>query len=684
MNIDKDGFLVGPAQSVDEQIAEMRADVRRIREALLGPDQDATVRAVESLHQTVRTQTAAATRTAKATEVSAATVKRAPSTTAIRGADGRFVAKVSEPSRIGGRLPDVDFGRVAGAASRGASAAAEVDPAAKAVSEVAQPLGRVFGAGAEKSTKLLGRIWKWFRDSEKRTIDRGKKTDKHLKNIVDKPISVQGNGGLLSALFGRESSSGIGAAAGAFGATKLLQGLRKKPGAATAGAATGAATGAAAASKASRASAALKRVPWLGGLFGAGMGIYDYMQAKTPDEKRRSLYSTGGALGGAALGSLFGPIGAIVGGIAGQYAGEALHTYEPQIKAGYEALVLQVSDAMTAMAASVSSAWDSLKISVGDVVGPLIDRVANLVQPVKDAYDSAVSATSKGIEKTVDFVNSVQDKTSAMIGDFVDYVKQSGVGQMVGRAIEGWKLGVTSAQYESRGGVGTISSGRGDHGGVSYGTYQMSSKTGTADAYARQSRYAKQFGGAKAGSREFSAVWARIAQTDAAGFEKDQHDYIKRTHFDPAVKMLRDMGIDIAKAGPAVHDAVWSTSVQFGPAKAARMINAALGGKLGGDREAVQAIQGYKIRNNSALFSSSSASVQAGTLRRAHAELNSLTRLAAAGPNVAGASVASAAPQVQRPLTVNNNTTKTIKPDPKQDVGDRKIAQIVTGGLTNG
>lgn len=45
--------------------------------------------------------------------------------------------------------------------------------------------------------------------------------------------------------------------------------------------------------------------------------------------------------------------------------------------------------------------------------------------------------------------------------------------------MDGWHLGMTSARRESGGrGAETISTGKGDHGGVSYGTYQLSSKAG--------------------------------------------------------------------------------------------------------------------------------------------------------------------------------------------------------------
>ncbi|EAA8371766.1 hypothetical protein BHM08_20935 [Salmonella enterica] len=47
-----------------------------------------------------------------------------------------------------------------------------------------------------------------------------------------------------------------------------------------------------------------------------------------------------------------------------------------------------------------------------------------------------------------------------------------------------WVLGTTSEHYESGGrGPGVVSSGRGDHGGASYGCYQLSSKPGVVQDY---------------------------------------------------------------------------------------------------------------------------------------------------------------------------------------------------------
>ena len=55
-----------------------------------------------------------------------------------------------------------------------------------------------------------------------------------------------------------------------------------------------------------------------------------------------------------------------------------------------------------------------------------------------------------------------------------------------------WQLGTVSAHYEANGlNPGTVSSGVGDHGGVSYGIYQLSSQAGTVKEHISQSPYGR-------------------------------------------------------------------------------------------------------------------------------------------------------------------------------------------------
>ncbi len=193
----------------------------------------------------------------------------------------------------------------------------------------------------------------------------------------------------------------------------------------------------------------------------------------------------------------------------------------------------------------------------------------------------------------------------------------------------GWQIGDTSRKFEvgPKGGPGTISSGKGDYGGKSYGTYQFSSKMGVVDKFINQCGYEKEFEGIKVGTKEFDSKWKQLANDNKFG--EDQHKYILNRYYQPQINLLKKNGIDLSKRGPAVQDSVWSTSVQFGGGTA--LITKALSGKnvsKMSDADIVSAIQDYKIANNSALFKSSSYAVRTSTLNRAKSEKNDLIRLA--------------------------------------------------------
>jgi len=127
-------------------------------------------------------------------------------------------------------------------------------------------------------------------------------------------------------------------------------------------------------------------------------------------------------------------------------------------------------------------------------------------------------------------------------------------------------LGKLSEKYESGGrGPGTVSTGKGDPGGVSYGTYQLASKIGRADQFV-QKYYPDEFKGLKGGTDEFTKKWKELAEKDPKGLHANEHAFIKETHYDPQVKKLeRDLKLDVTKRSAALRDAVWSVAVQHGP-----------------------------------------------------------------------------------------------------------------------
>ncbi|HEY2455631.1 MAG TPA: EF-hand domain-containing protein, partial [Scandinavium sp.] len=170
-----------------------------------------------------------------------------------------------------------------------------------------------------------------------------------------------------------------------------------------------------------------------------------------------------------------------------------------------------------------------------------------------------------------------------------------------------WKLGTTSERYESGGkGPGVISSGHGDHGGASYGCYQLSSNLGVVQQYILQSKYKDNFLGLSVGTDAFNREWKNIAEEDKKGFAVDQHEFIKKTHYDVQLGFLAKHGINIKHKRAAIHDMIWSTSVQYGP-YTDLIVKATKGLSFDSatDDQIIAAVQDYKYSHVETKFRSS-------------------------------------------------------------------------------
>ena len=179
-------------------------------------------------------------------------------------------------------------------------------------------------------------------------------------------------------------------------------------------------------------------------------------------------------------------------------------------------------------------------------------------------------------------------------------------------------LGKTSERYESGGkGPGTVSTGAGDNGGVSYGTYQFASKGGansSAGKFVQSSSHASEFSGLTPGSPEFSAKWKSVNDSDP-NFGNEQHQYIKSNYYDPAMAKLQSQGVNPSSLCAGVREMVWSTAVQFGPQGAANIFKKA--GVDGSTSNEDMIDKVYKEKSNvGSYFKSSSESVQKGVAKR--------------------------------------------------------------------
>lgn len=202
---------------------------------------------------------------------------------------------------------------------------------------------------------------------------------------------------------------------------------------------------------------------------------------------------------------------------------------------------------------------------------------------------------------------------------------------------DNWKLGDTAAMFESRGGAGAISTGKGDHGGASYGIYQFSSTAGTAREFARASKYAEEFKGLAPGSDAFNAAWTKVA-SDHPDFADDQHRYVKQTHMDPVSNALVNRGIDVNSRGDAFKDMIWSMSVQHRrhtPALVDRGLRESYGEDVDtsalSDVDIIRAVHRSKLAHVHEDFRSSDIRTREGVETRIYAEERALIRLSETG-----------------------------------------------------
>lgn len=208
--------------------------------------------------------------------------------------------------------------------------------------------------------------------------------------------------------------------------------------------------------------------------------------------------------------------------------------------------------------------------------------------------------------------------------------QQAAAGKQATGATPG--LGSLSRQYESNGKPQTISTGRGDHGGKSYGAYQFASKMGTLKefvvwldkvhpGYAQGIVDAVPAGKTTQPGAAFDAAWKAQAKADPDGFLAIQHDFIKHSHYDVQVARAdaRIPGLNIEGRSAALKQVVWSMSVQHRNATPTIIQNALAGRDPGSVSDADLIKRIYEDRGANGgkkWFPSSSAAVRAGVVGR--------------------------------------------------------------------
>jgi len=273
------------------------------------------------------------------------------------------------------------------------------------------------------------------------------------------------------------------------------------------------------------------------------------------------------------------------------------------------------------------------KIQIGQVINVPGKATATTAkpQPAKQEPAKQQSAEPQPSQPQPSQPEPSQPQTTT-VGSVVTAVAVGAAAGALG-AVIAEALGKLSAKYETGGrGPGTVSTGAGDRGGVSYGSYQMASKLGVATRFVTQPGFPwlTDFQNLKAGSPEFTTCWKRIAKNDPDAFQKCQHEFIKKTHYDLLVaKIMNEDKLDVNSRCPALQDVVWSTAVQHGPN--ASIVHKAIAKCTlaqtdpGFDEQLIRAIYAERGRTKAdgslVYFSRNSANVQKGVANRFKNEL---------------------------------------------------------------
>ncbi|MBR0653845.1 TIGR02594 family protein [Plastoroseomonas arctica] len=200
-------------------------------------------------------------------------------------------------------------------------------------------------------------------------------------------------------------------------------------------------------------------------------------------------------------------------------------------------------------------------------------------------------------------------------------------------------LGGLSRRYEvGHRGPEVISTGKGDRGGKSYGCWQMTSQPagGTVTRFVMEDGFpfAGDFAGLPPGSDGFDAAWRAVAARDAAGFEREQHAYVLRTHYDVALKRIIASGIDAAARVRTLHEVLWSATVQHGAFGALGIFRAAGATDPRDDAALIRAIYAERGRRDDdgvlVHFSGNSKPVQESVAKRFVDECDDALELLAA------------------------------------------------------
>lgn len=270
-------------------------------------------------------------------------------------------------------------------------------------------------------------------------------------------------------------------------------------------------------------------------------------------------------------------------------------------------------------------------------IGPLLALATafyggKAISAASENYDydrKNAGAITHGWQSTKDYVGDKfrrDDPGDQVLDRMTASTKKEGQG--IGQKAMYSDFGSISGAFESGGkGVGTISSGKNDPGGVSYGKHQLSSDKGSMTNFLRSeegSKYYNEFRGMQPGSAEFSNKYKEVAGRDGEGMEKAQTAFIKKENYDPVAKWFTEQyDVDLEQRSRALKEIVFSIGTQYGPGTGKRVISDALGNRditKMDDADIISRLQDTRAATVGTRFKSSKKSEQDTIYRRAGTE----------------------------------------------------------------
>ena len=290
----------------------------------------------------------------------------------------------------------------------------------------------------------------------------------------------------------------------------------------------------------------------------------------------------------------------------------------------------------------ISSTYSNIISPINSISSAIGSKLASLFNPLngenaESTTEPSTAMSSNSTESASSSSKSYSYNTSTNMSN----ISPTAIATMEKRgALTGgndW-LGKHVAKYESGSkGPRMISSGSGDHGGVSFGTYQFPSygKTTTTSGTLPEfwnKYYAQMFPGVSPGNNnEFKNAWLAAVDKDENQFKANEAAFISKEYYDISRnKMIKNMNFDPSAYSRAAQEAVWSGSVQYGPESFANLTKKAMDGASPNgiqETEFLDKLYDHKYNTVDSWFKKCSESVKNGVRNRIKNERETVREL---------------------------------------------------------